>query len=778
MKQQLSDCYNFIEDAAYFPLDRIHKFLNNWEPREHLPIETVKPLNEPKYWYCYDDQLYYSVDELKTEWSEIVFDLESSPYEKDSFWHPFLAIVVDQKNRVWRWYSTDRNISIPMPVRTDKPLIVFGHNVVAYDSQYFDYYHGDPVVCQNSINYHPYLFVDTMALAQSSLGLKDDEDKGGSKSNLVVAYKAFKKRLQDGLGFPSQWYNSVTLVNLSDLHQFLCGYPLNKSVREDGISKLLADDLFTQYQPQTIFEYCFQDCQATLRVAKELVPYCIKHYPSIFTWQGFSALATSQLRLQNWQAFIDACDKEYEEKFKAIRTIVNQAMSYASIESCPYLDWSKWKRGKNKDKYRWQTKIEESETVLGVAETVYVLRLLWEGKPIYAESRGRSKGFRTAEGFLPHPSGDTEANLGKVFSLDYKNFVGKKLTSGVLSDDQLTELFECLSATSQWSSYRKRYTSLLNWGRGQESYNIRPDICPIGTITGRTSSPIWAVLPKPKENKIGNRVWQHITTPYEGHTVISADFDSQESEIACLFTDAMTGYLISNDWVKIVMFGDKDKKTDIHNIVAQFCGIPRDPAKNLNFSWQYSAGITRQCQFLVKALGITFAEAEVIILKFIAFLSGVNGIANTTVRALDLVAKIPDYRLPLSNRLITNALNCKLTTDFFTNRRNFSIQSTGVDFLHAILTVVEHYCKERHILGVFLVSIHDRVYYSVPNDQIKQFAEILQDAHYFVKRLALETFWAAFSNYNNNAEVPEVLELKRYFSSVEKGSSFLLEGIV
>jgi DNA mitochondrial polymerase exonuclease domain len=229
MYQQLSKTYNLVEQySESYPVDRVLSFLKvkmTTPNLKNVPIEWIKD-----HWYCVEDESFYSIDELVYEWTEIVFDLESTQKEKDGFWFPFLAMAIDQKGRNWVWRSPSLDaIHVPMPVRTDNPLIVFGHNIVAYDSKYFSYYLGEPVLCKNSANGHPYIFVDTLGLAQASLGLSDDDE---SKSKLVTAYLGMKKRLKEGIGIPSEWFSSVTMCNLSDLHQFLMGVPINKSVRD------------------------------------------------------------------------------------------------------------------------------------------------------------------------------------------------------------------------------------------------------------------------------------------------------------------------------------------------------------------------------------------------------------------------------------------------------------------------------------------------------------------------------------------------------------------
>lgn len=775
MYQQLSPIYNQIESYCDYPIDRVFQLLSV-EPLP-LPIGySVDDFNGQDYWYCFQDESYYSLEELQTEWTEIIFDLESCQNEKDGFWHPFLAMVIDQRGRTWKWqsFSKTSHTHVPFPINPNQPILVLGHNIVAYDSKYFSYYQGNPVFVPGSPNGHPYIFLDTLCLAQASLGLSDDSD---SKSKLVTAYLGYKKRLKEGIGIPNEWFSSVTMCNLSDLHQFLCGSPLNKTVRDDGIAKLLADDLFVQYQPATLIDYCYSDLIGTLNVAKQLIPYCTECYPSLFTWQGVSILSTSHLRLTNWKEYIEGCEKQNAEATLEIQKILQKAVDKASPELCPLLNWAQLKSGKNKGQYKWFMEIQKSKSFL-VEETVYLLNLHWDNLPIYAEKRGKSNTYRTKQLYLPHPSGDPDANLGSPFSVDYRNFAASgKMTSTMIEQDDLVKIFDLVISTTQWVSYRKRYSYLLHQSAEKRDFNIRPDICPIGTITARTSSPIWTVLPKPKEKKIGNAVWKHITTPYPDHIILSADCDTQESEIACLFTDAMAGHLISNEWVKIVLFGEKENKTDIHNVVAKFCGIPRDPSKNLNFSWQYSAGVTKQCQFLVKELGITFPEAEVIVLKFISFLSGINGIALSTVRALDTVAKIADFRLPMSGRLICNALNAKLTNDFFTNRRNFSIQSTGSDFLHCFIAVMDYFIKRDGLDAYFLISVHDRFFYSVHPDHADQLYEAMQQTHLMMKRLAYQTFWLAFRDFNNHSAVPDVLDNKKYFSGVEWGTDFSIPNV-
>lgn len=221
-----------------------------------------------------------------------------------------------------------------------------------------------------------------------------------------------------------------------------------------------------------------------------------------------------------------------------------------------------------------------------------------------------------------------------------------------------------------------------------------------------------------------------------GWSVVSADFVSQESRIACaMLTDARAGEHNSNLWSQAVMSGDKAEKTDVHNLTASRLNITRNQAKGVNFAIQYGAGHQGLSNQIRLAKGCSESEASYDAAEFIKYLKGFGGAAETTFYALEYCSSVTNLETYLLGVRQPNTLNPKYLpgkNDFKTVRGNWPIQSSGVDEKHTLILLIEHLSKERGITAQFLLDVHDRVAFMCPDKYTEELAKVFD--------LAMENF--------------------------------------
>ncbi|MEM8610382.1 MAG: DNA polymerase [Cyanobacteria bacterium P01_H01_bin.105] len=414
-------------------------------------------------------------------------------------------------------------------------------------------------------------------------------------------------------------------------------------------------------------------------------------------------------------------------------------------------DWTPARNGPSKGQPKWYKDLSSTGTKknpknpfsIGTQVAVYLLEICWDNEPIRYRKIGNKGGWIEQKGVpLPHPSGGD--NLGTPFCKDYLAYAtAGKLTSRVLPQEDLVEIYRNILLSGQWTQFRSRYHDVYTHESKFEGLKfVKPAINPAGTVTGRAKSGVWVVTPNEKEIfdgsiKIGSDIQNCVVAP-PGYKVVGADFTSQESWLATLLTDAQAGKVGSSPWCQSVLYGDKKKGTDIHSIVAKAVDIPRQAGKILNFSKQYGAGVQKLILTLMLA-GVPFEIAEHKAQQFVTLLQGPDGIARTTFGTLRELSQIPAIR--------TNILGCRVPEsldhsfcgrNFITTRQNWLIQSAGTDCIHALLTILNIFLIEYEIDAILLLHRHDAVYFAVKDGQEEIFKRCLQQAHYLTKQLAYE----------------------------------------
>ena len=206
-----------------------------------------------------------------------------------------------------------------------------------------------------------------------------------------------------------------------------------------------------------------------------------------------------------------------------------------------------------------------------------------------------------------------------------------------------------------------------------------------------------------------------------------------------LLTDAQAGEIASNEWSRSVLYGDKNQGTDTHSLIASKFGIPREVGKTVNFASSYLAGVVTIANTLWMALNCPREEAEKLAADFIELLKGDEGIAKETFATLKKLAKTPHIRTAIFGVKIPDSLNAAWSNnEFMTTRQNWQIQSPGVDCLHALIVLSKAFFEEYEIEAHLMLHRHDAVFWLVPQGKEEIAQDVLQTAHYWVKRLAYE----------------------------------------
>ena len=666
----------------------------------------------------------------------IVADTESCRQTEKSPYRPFLFGGLT-RHGWYMWHCNDNELPDTVPFPAGR--IVIGHNFSDYDSRFLSCEHSTANGRQTTI-------LDTLSMVTRYQGLSNQQTGRYIAGTAAVAE-----------GKPADpWYAHACEGGLDHAVEKLLGIKIDKGVR-NAMEKNLWMQLYDVEPPQSIFEYWAQDVVSTAKLAKKL--YLELRYnflPSTTTWVGMAEMASCRVWLKSWEVFLEDSDRKWREckdyLAEVVRSFAKMALeSTDGPEVFLQFDWTPLKSGPNKGKPKWYKELASKGSKknpkqpfsIGTQTAVYLLQICWDGEPIRYRKIGKKGGWVDHRGVpLPHPSGGE--NLGTPFCKDYLAYAtAGKLTSKVLPQEDLIEIYRNILLSGQWTQFRSRYHDVYTHESEYEGLKfVKPAINPAGTVTGRAKSTVWVVTPNEKEIfdgsiKIGSDMQNYIVPP-PGYKVVGADFTSQESWLATLLSDVQAGKIASNPWCQSVLYGDKKSKTDIHNIVASALDIPRQPAKNCNFASQYGCGVQKLIIMLMLA-GIPFEVAEHKAQQFVSFLKGPEGIARTMFGTLRELSQVPAIRTAILGCRVPESLDhTYCNRNFITTRQNWLIQSAGVDCIHALLTILNTFLIEYEIDAILLLHRHDAVYFAVKDGQEALFERCLQQAHYLTKQLAYE----------------------------------------
>jgi DNA polymerase gamma 1 len=436
------------------------------------------------------------------------------------------------------------------------------------------------------------------------------------------------------------------------------------------------------------------------------------------------------------------------------------------IEADPWLSQLDWEprayAGKFTKMPKWaaqwlvdpESRITTKTPIMGV-----LLRLEWESQPVYYT---RKDGYCYEENGklkrIPHPKGNNQ-NVGILLS---KDFI-PDLEAGRLSSKlkEAARALEIANATSYWTSVRKRVkdrTIMAVDNPEGTNWNVSmPEIIAHGTVTRRTVESLMVTMCSTKSHRIGTELKTRVQCP-EGWKIVGADFDGQELQIASIYADAWEGGFIgASPMAHTILSGSKEKGTDAHTALATAVGIDRDTAKGVGFAMLYGAGVRTIGNTIKKK----FKDRRPAELKQYAtqalqykkgrknsdgyFEGGSDSGCYNFMNRIALKTRVPT--LPCLGTKISTALRpAAVGDDFHTGRINWTIQSSGAEMLAILLTSTHWLARKFKIPAQFILSIHDEVWWMVPEKYAEQFAVLFQMAHLYA--------WARFQASVGMADVP------------------------
>ncbi|PKI84234.1 Mip1p [Malassezia vespertilionis] len=455
----------------------------------------------------------------------------------------------------------------------------------------------------------------------------------------------------------------------------------------------------------------------------------------------------------------------------------------------------------------YSAKDKNLELTIRTKTAPILLKLAWDGHPIFRSRqhgwmyRTQSRSLDKAEGKtpltldpaldpfaisadtafykLPHANGDG-SNVGNPFSKSFlPYFESGKLASmhSETGEQAAKRAVEMNAMCSYWISVRDRVEKQLVVWDGEAGTDmgmphdaqrglILPQVIPMGTVTRRAIEKTWLTASNAKKNRIGSELKSMVRAP-PGWSIVGADVDSEELWICSVMGDAQFGLHGATAIGWMTLEGSKTLGTDLHSKTASILGTSRDQAKVFNYSRIYGAGIRHATQLLLKASpSMPLEEATRRAKQLYAATKGKSsqnggmfgrkfwfgGSESHVFNKLEEIATSDNPRTPALDCGITSALSKKylprasdggVRQDYMPSRINWVVQSSGVDYLHLLITAMDHLCATYDIDARFMLSVHDEVRYMAKDHDRYRAGMALQIANLwtramFVSRLGMD----------------------------------------
>lgn len=358
---------------------------------------------------------------------------------------------------------------------------------------------------------------------------------------------------------------------------------------------------------------------------------------------------------------------------------------------------------------------------------------------------------------LPHPNG-SKSRCTNPFAKFYTSYFdsGEINSSNKLAADALAMNSEC----TYWIASRQRiqnqmavFQKDLPTDIGVEGL-ILPRVAPTGTVTRRAVEDTWLTASNAKKNRLGSELKSKIQAP-PGYSIVGADVDSEELWIASVVGDSLFNIHGGTALGWMTLEGDKEHGTDLHSKSAKILGISRNEAKIFNYGRIYGAGETSASRNL-KQFNKTITQADAdakakdlysatrgsrIKSKNFAlktFLAG--GSESVIYNQLELLANQQQQRTPILGSEITAALANENTTTMSLQRTrvNWTIQSSGVDYLHLLIASMFYLTKVYDIKVRLMLTVHDEVRFLTKDEDKYRAALALQISNLWTRSLFCE----------------------------------------
>jgi DNA polymerase gamma 1 len=370
---------------------------------------------------------------------------------------------------------------------------------------------------------------------------------------------------------------------------------------------------------------------------------------------------------------------------------------------------------------------------------------------------------------VPHPDGP-KARCTHVLSKQYvRYFEDGTLTSEY---EHAHKILKLNNEASYWLSNRNRINDQFVV-YNQEDKNkffdtkkeskehkdmaiILPNLATMGTITRRATENTWLTASNAKKDRIGSELKSLIEAP-KGYCFIGADVDSEELWIASLVGDSMFEIHGGTALGWMTLEGEKSQKTDLHSKTSSILGISRNNAKVFNYGRIYGAGIKFASRLLKQFnASLSDLEADEIAKKLYDNTKGMTGRSkhfganqpklyyggseSVMFNALEAIAQQDEPRTPVLGARITDALNVKnlRNNNYMTSRVNWTIQSSGVDYLHLLIVSMEYLSEKYGVDARLAITVHDELRYLVKEEDKYKAALLLQISNVWTRAMFCE----------------------------------------
>ena len=405
------------------------------------------------------------------------------------------------------------------------------------------------------------------------------------------------------------------------------------------------------------------------------------------------------------------------------------------------------------DKFGWVFKVNKSDALKYDDTPVVRCEMSEEQDPELRDDRVHSY-FK-----LPHKDGPT-ARCASPLAKGYLQY----FENGTLASEfpYAKEALEMNASCSYWISARDRIMSQMAVYHGEaegmkaktegshQGY-ILPQLIPMGTITRRAVENTWLTASNAKKNRVGSELKSMIEAP-PGYHFVGADVDSQELWIASLVGDAQFRLHGGNAIGFMTLEGTKSAGTDLHSKTAKILGISRNDAKVFNYGRIYGAGL-KFAATLLRQFNPSLSENET--QRIASCLYKETKGARTTRRALsstpfwrggtesflfntlETFAEQERPRTPVLGAGITEALMRRYINkgSFMTSRINWAIQSSGVDYLHLLITSMDYLIARYNLDARLAITVHDEIRYLVASPDRYKAAMALQVANLWTRAM-------------------------------------------
>ncbi len=288
---------------------------------------------------------------------------------------------------------------------------------------------------------------------------------------------------------------------------------------------------------------------------------------------------------------------------------------------------------------------------------------------------------------------------------------------------------------------------------------IIPQMIAMGTVTRRAVDGTWMTASNPKATLVGSEVKAKVVAP-PGYVFVGADVDSQELWISSLLGDGQFGFPGATAMGWMTLQGSKSDKSDLHSRTAEILGMDRDSAKVFTYGRIYGAGVSYAAELLQKfnpTMDRATAESKARTLysatKGRQFYHGsrapsrggggggsgrfyYGGSESFMFNVLERIAKAPLSKTPALQCAISDALlSDNVKEQYLTSRVNWTVQSSGVDYLHMLVVSMAYLITTFAIDARLAITIHDEVRYLVREADRFRAALALQIANVWTRTM-------------------------------------------